>query len=41
MSKNSPFVEKEHKVSGLMLANHTSTASLFEKTIKEYKKLRS
>ena len=40
LSKRSPFVESPHRVSGLMMANHTSIASLFAKTISQYDKLR-
>jgi tubulin gamma len=48
LSKKSPYIETSHKVSGLMLANHTSIYSvnhhfyqkLFERIIKQYDKLR-
>jgi tubulin gamma len=40
LSKRSPFVESPHRVSGLMMANHTSIASLFAKTVSQYDKLR-
>jgi len=40
LSKKSPYVETANKVSGLMLANHTSIYSLFERVIKQYEKLR-
>jgi len=33
LSKKSPYLENNHKVSGLMMANHTSTATLFERVI--------
>jgi hypothetical protein len=32
LSRKSPYVETPHKVSGLMLANHTSIAQLFQHT---------
>ena len=31
LSKNSPYVESTHKVSGLMLANHTNIRSVSKK----------
>ncbi|ODQ52788.1 tubulin gamma chain [Saitoella complicata NRRL Y-17804] len=40
LSKKSPYVQTPHKVSGLMLANHTSIASLFKRTLDQYDKLR-
>jgi len=40
LSKKSPYLESSHKVSGLMMANHTSTATLFERVITQYEKLR-
>ncbi|CAG9320776.1 unnamed protein product [Blepharisma stoltei] len=41
LSRKSPYVETSHKVSGLMLANHTSIADLFDRIISQYTKLRS
>ena len=40
LSRKSPYVETAHKVSGLMLANHTSMAQLFGRTVSQYDKLR-
>jgi len=40
LSRKSPYVETEHKVSGLMLANHTCVAQLFAKTIVQYDRIR-
>lgn len=40
LSKKSPYVQTPHRVSGLMLANHTSIASLFKRTCDQYDKLR-
>jgi len=40
LSKKSPYVETSHKVTGLMLANHTSIYTLFERIIKQYGTLR-
>ena len=40
LSKNSPYVESPYKVSGMMLANHTSIHSLFSKMIEHYRMLR-
>lgn len=39
LSRSSPYVQSSHRVSGLMLANHTSIWSLFARTINEYDKL--
>jgi tubulin gamma len=40
LSKKSPYLETSHKVSGMMLANHTSIRNLFKTTLDQYKKLR-
>ncbi|XP_002732812.1 tubulin gamma-1 chain [Saccoglossus kowalevskii] len=40
LSRKSPYVQTSHRVSGLMLANHTSISSLFDRTCKQYDKLR-
>eukprot|EP00058_Branchiostoma_floridae_P006434 XP_002591922.1 hypothetical protein BRAFLDRAFT_280615 [Branchiostoma floridae] len=40
LSRKSPYVQSAHRVSGLMLANHTSISSLFERCLKQYDKLR-
>lgn len=40
LSRSSPYVQSSHRVSGLMLANHTSICSLFERTLNQYDKLR-
>ncbi|XP_071811482.1 tubulin gamma-1 chain isoform X3 [Apostichopus japonicus] len=40
LSRKSPYVQTAHRVSGLMLANHTSIVSLFERTCEQYDKLR-
>jgi tubulin gamma len=40
LSRKSPYIPTSHRVSGLMLANHTSISSLFERTAKQYDKLR-
>lgn len=39
LSRKSPYVQESHRVSGLMLANHTSVATLFERTARQYDKL--
>ncbi|KAK7073339.1 Tubulin gamma-2 chain [Halocaridina rubra] len=39
-SKKSPYIQCAHKVSGLMLANHTNISALFERTLHQYDKLR-
>lgn len=41
LSRKSPYVDTTHKVSGLMLANHTSIASLFDVSLRQYDRLRS
>ncbi|CAH1789189.1 unnamed protein product [Owenia fusiformis] len=40
LSRKSPYIQSSHRVSGLMLANHTSIANLFERTLSHYDKLR-
>ena len=40
LSRKSPYVETAHKVSGLMLANHTCVAQLFAKTVMQYDRIR-
>lgn len=40
LSRSSPYVQSSHRVSGLMLANHTSICSLFERVLQQYDKLR-
>jgi tubulin gamma len=40
LTRKSPYVQTPHKVSGLMLANHTSIASLFKRTCDQYDRLR-
>ena len=40
LTRKSPYVQTPHKVSGLMLANHTSIASLFKRTCEQYDRLR-
>ncbi|KAI8992250.1 tubulin gamma chain [Pilobolus umbonatus] len=40
LSKKSPYVQTPHRVSGLMLANHTSIASLFKRVCDQHDKLR-
>ena len=39
LSKKSPYVSSAHRVSGLMLANHTSIRHLLNKCIDQYDKL--
>lgn len=39
LSRKSPYVETAHKVSGLMLANHTSIHILMERVLAQYNKL--
>ncbi|PWZ03665.1 gamma-tubulin [Testicularia cyperi] len=40
LSKRSPYVPSSHRVSGLMLANHTGIGSLFRRMVDQYDKLR-
>ncbi|KZS99179.1 gamma tubulin [Sistotremastrum niveocremeum HHB9708] len=40
LTRKSPYVAASHRVSGLMLANHTSIASLFKRMLDQYDKLR-
>jgi len=40
LSRKSPYVQTTHRVSGLMLANHTSIRHLFSKCLGQYEKLR-
>ena len=40
LSKKSPYIQTSHRVSGLMLANHTSISNLFVRTLSQYGKLR-
>ncbi|CCJ28720.1 unnamed protein product [Pneumocystis jirovecii] len=40
LSKKSPYIQTSYKVSGLMLANHTSIASLFRRNLDQYDRLR-
>ena len=41
LSRQSPYIQHAHKVSGLMLANHTGISTLFDRCVKQYDKLRS
>eukprot|EP00049_Salpingoeca_infusionum_P003102 m.63516 g.63516 ORF g.63516 m.63516 type:complete len:466 (+) comp11953_c0_seq1:86-1483(+) len=40
LSKKSPYIPTAHRVSGLMLANHTSIQQLFTRTCKHFDRLR-
>jgi len=40
LSKKSPYVKTAHRVSGLMMANHTSIHTLFQKSVKQFDQLR-
>ncbi|EGC38458.1 gamma tubulin [Dictyostelium purpureum] len=40
LTKKSPYIKTNHKVSGLMMANHTSIHHLFSKVTKQYDKVR-
>ena len=40
LSRKSPYVQTANRVSGLMLANHTSISSLFQRALRDYDKMR-
>eukprot|EP00923_Selenidium_pygospionis_P003544 GHVN01005593.1.p1 GENE.GHVN01005593.1~~GHVN01005593.1.p1 ORF type:complete len:453 (+),score=65.18 GHVN01005593.1:143-1501(+) len=39
LSKQSPYIHTHNKVSGLMIANHTAIATLFERCLEQYDRL--
>ena len=41
LTRKSPYVPSSHRVSGLMLANHTGIASLFRRIVVQYDRLRT
>ncbi|KAJ1633494.1 tubulin gamma-1 chain protein [Pavlovales sp. CCMP2436] len=41
LSRKSPYVKTAHRVSGLMLANHTSIHTLFARALSQYDKLKN
>lgn len=40
LTKKSPYLANTHRVSGLMLANNTSIATLFKRIVIQYDKMR-
>jgi tubulin gamma len=40
LARKSPYLKTAHKVSGFMLANHTSMAELFSRSLQQYDKIR-
>ncbi|KPI43346.1 Tubulin gamma chain [Cyphellophora attinorum] len=40
LTKKSPYLQNTNRVSGLMLANHTSIATLFRRIMTQYDKMR-
>merc|ERR1740139_1676812 len=40
LARKSPFLASQNKVSGFMLANHTSMAELFDRSLGQYDKIR-
>ena len=40
LSKKSPYIQTAHRVSGLMMANHTSIHTLFSAVLKQYDRLK-
>mmetsp|Transcript_25076 Transcript_25076/g.59583 ORF Transcript_25076/g.59583 Transcript_25076/m.59583 type:complete len:395 (-) Transcript_25076:31-1215(-) len=41
LARRSPYLPHKHKVSGFMLANHTSMAEMFDRLLKQYDKIKS
>eukprot|EP00536_Pseudo-nitzschia_multiseries_P005929 jgi/Psemu1/296046/fgenesh1_pm.121_\ len=41
LARKSPYLQHRHKVSGFMLANHTSMAELFERLLRQYDRIKS
>eukprot|EP00179_Madagascaria_erythrocladioides_P003411 CAMPEP_0198315468 /NCGR_PEP_ID=MMETSP1450-20131203/5730_1 /TAXON_ID=753684 ORGANISM="Madagascaria erythrocladiodes, Strain CCMP3234" /NCGR_SAMPLE_ID=MMETSP1450 /ASSEMBLY_ACC=CAM_ASM_001115 /LENGTH=129 /DNA_ID=CAMNT_0044018583 /DNA_START=17 /DNA_END=403 /DNA_ORIENTATION=- len=41
LSRHSPYVASRHRVTGLMLANHTCIAGLFRRTAAQFDRLRA
>ena len=41
LSRRSPFIETPHKVSGFLLANHTSIAELLDRLLSQYDRIKS
>jgi len=41
LARKSPYLESPHKVSGLMLANHTSMAELMDRLLNQYDRIKS
>eukprot|EP00933_Yihiella_yeosuensis_P029668 TRINITY_DN23300_c0_g1_i1.p1 TRINITY_DN23300_c0_g1~~TRINITY_DN23300_c0_g1_i1.p1 ORF type:complete len:467 (+),score=67.06 TRINITY_DN23300_c0_g1_i1:103-1503(+) len=41
LSRQSPYLQHSHKVNGLMMANHSSISQIFDRSVKQYDKLRS
>jgi len=41
LARKSPYLQSRHKVSGFMLANHTSMAELFDRLLSQYDTIRS
>lgn len=40
LTRQSPLIQHQHRVSGLMIANHTNMSSLFKEIIKSYNYLK-
>ena len=40
LSRKSPYVESPHRVTGMMLANHTSMQDLFKRALSQYDRIR-
>jgi tubulin gamma len=40
LTRKSPYIPSSHRVSGLMLANHTGIATLFKRIVFQYDRLR-
>eukprot|EP01061_Rhynchopus_euleeides_P045601 TRINITY_DN8282_c0_g1_i1.p1 TRINITY_DN8282_c0_g1~~TRINITY_DN8282_c0_g1_i1.p1 ORF type:complete len:451 (+),score=180.71 TRINITY_DN8282_c0_g1_i1:260-1612(+) len=39
LSRKSPYIQTSHRVSGLMLCNHTSVSNLFKRILSQYKQI--
>ncbi|KAF2757690.1 tubulin-domain-containing protein [Pseudovirgaria hyperparasitica] len=40
LTRKSPYIQSSHRVSGLMLANHTGISTLFKRIVSQYDRLR-
>merc|ERR1719245_2859986 len=40
LSRQSPYIQQQHRVSGLMMANHSNISTLFKRILKQYQDLK-